>query len=449
MQNTAPAAGTPQIKNPSPSSVPNAAARVCLNQFSVISAVKNFNFLIEHQCPQCGAPAVLDETDRLFTCEYCRVKSYLQPRGPFQYVLPHKAPKNKNLLFFPYWRFKGMLFTCLSTGVHHRFIDISHQAIDAAHFPVSVGLRSQAMKLKFVSPDAEGRFLLPQQPFDGIMHTFEERFNQSLKSTVFHQAHVGETLSIIYSPFYIEEKLFDAVLNRPVSQAPSENFSIADYPGGKPEWQIRFNPALCPGCGWDLQGSPDALVLNCRNCNTLWRTTHSGFKKQKFACMTAKGDNIRYLPFWRVRADISGIVLNSFADLVRLANLPRYARESWNDTVFRFWVPAFKVRPKILLALSRHVTLSQPGEETIVELPDADLHPVSLPLSEAIQTLKINLASFMKPAKKLLPQLRDISIRPKSYTLIYIPFSEKHHEFIHEKFRLAVNKNQLMLAKNL
>ncbi|MGD9137268.1 MAG: hypothetical protein PVH42_10930, partial [Desulfobacterales bacterium] len=35
------------------------------------------NVLIEYQCPQCGAPATIEETDRLFTCQFCRVNSYL------------------------------------------------------------------------------------------------------------------------------------------------------------------------------------------------------------------------------------------------------------------------------------------------------------------------------------------------------------------------------------
>jgi len=81
------------------------------------SAVKSSNFLIDYQCPQCGAPAVLDETDRLFLCEYCRVKSYLITKDYFRYTLPSKAPENKKLLYFPYWRFKGMLFSCASDGV--------------------------------------------------------------------------------------------------------------------------------------------------------------------------------------------------------------------------------------------------------------------------------------------------------------------------------------------
>ncbi|MCK7515939.1 MAG: hypothetical protein MZV70_76205 [Desulfobacterales bacterium] len=65
------------------------------------------SFQIEHQCPQCGAPANLEETDRLFACPFCRVKSFLLTRDYFRYVLPAKNPAGKELVYFPYWRFKG------------------------------------------------------------------------------------------------------------------------------------------------------------------------------------------------------------------------------------------------------------------------------------------------------------------------------------------------------
>ncbi len=61
-------------------------------------AVKSSNLRIDYQCPQCGAPAELAETDRLFTCVFCRVKSYLLESGYFRYRLPHKAPAGQELI---------------------------------------------------------------------------------------------------------------------------------------------------------------------------------------------------------------------------------------------------------------------------------------------------------------------------------------------------------------
>ena len=117
----------------------------------------------------------MEETDRLFTCEFCRVKSYLVAKDVFRYLLPGQAPESKDLLYFPYWRFKGMLFSCAATGVAYKFVDISHQAVLSHLFPVSLGLRSQALKLKFVNRKTAGRFLKPTQSFEQIEKNFEDR----------------------------------------------------------------------------------------------------------------------------------------------------------------------------------------------------------------------------------------------------------------------------------
>jgi len=407
------------------------------------------DILIEHQCPQCGAPAILKETDRLFACEFCRVKSYLFQKNFFRYMLPNSAPKNKDLLFFPYWRFKGMVFSCVEDGIKHRFIDFSHQAVDSDYFPISVGLRSQALKLNFVTPESKGYFLRPTQTFKNVMSIFTHRFSTSLPNPVFHQSHIGETRSLIYSPYYANEKIFDAILNKPVSPDLPDDFDATLLQGGRPDGRINFIPTLCPDCGWDLEGRRDALVLNCKNCNSVWRPTANGFKKLRFAILPASQKNIIYLPFWRIKADVTGITLNSYADLVRIANIPKAIKKIWEDVEFRFWALAFKVRPQVFLRLARNITLAQPREKLVRELPDTRLHPVTLPIEEAVESLTVNLAGFMKPQKDLLPTLRDITITPKSYLLVYIPFIEQHHEVIHPEFHLSINKNQLELASNL
>jgi len=405
--------------------------------------------LIEHQCPQCGAPATLKETDRLFTCEFCRVKSYLLQNKFFRYILPNAAPKDKNLVFFPYWRFKGMLFSCVESGIKHRVIDVSHQAVESVYFPISVGLRSQALKLNFVLPESRGYFLKPTRPFNRVMDSVKNRFNTSLPKPIYHQSHIGETLSLIYSPFYAEDKLFDAILNQPVSPVLPDGFDATLLQGGRPDGRINFIPTLCPACGWDLEGQRDTLVLNCKNCNSVWRPDADGFNTLKFGFMSTKEKNIMYLPFWRIKTDVTGITLNSYADLVRIANIPKAVQKKWEDVEFRFWAMAFKVRPQVFVSLARNITLIQPQQKLVRELPDDPLYPVTLPIEETIESLKINLASFMKPQKDLFPILSDITIKPKSYLLVYIPFIEHHHEFIQPELHLSINKNQLKLASNL
>ena len=407
------------------------------------------NFLIEHQCPQCGAPAILEETDRLFACQYCRVNSYLMAEDFFHYLLPHPPDDSKNIVYFPYWRFKGMLFFCGPAGIQNRFVDVSHQAIDAPVFPISVGVRSQALKLRFATADMNGKFLKPRQSFDKFLKTFQERFGKNLPRPILHQSTIGETLSLIYSPFYLTDKLYDAVLDKPVSARLPQNFDIDDFSEDRPQWKIRFVSTLCPNCGWNLEGERDALVLVCKNCNSTWYPAGKKLKLIKFAQFPGKEDRSVFLPFWRIKADISGINLDSYADLIAVANLPKVVQNGWNDIPFRFWIPAFKVRPKIFLHLATHTTLSQPREKLISELPDARIYPTTLPIGEAVESLKLTLADFMKPRRTIMDRLGDIQIDAKSLTLIFMPFNEGHHEFIQPDLQLTINKNVLVLSKNL
>jgi len=371
------------------------------------------------------------------------------PDDYFRYFLPHTSDNDQDLVYFPYWRFKGMLFFCGPSGITNRFVDVSHQAIVTPYFPISVGVRSQAMKLRFVSSDMEGRFLKPRQSFEEIAANFENRFGKALPKPILHQAHIGESLSLIYSPFYLKDKLYDAILDKPVSAKIDENFNIDDFDGGSPQWHIRFVSTLCPNCGWDLDGQRDALVLLCKNCNSTWYPVGKKLKQLKFARIQGDDDNTIYLPFWRIRADISGIDLKSYADLIRIANLPKAVQSGWDDVPFRFWIPAFKVRPKLFLRLASHITVSQPREELIPELPGNRIHPSTLPVKEAIETLAITLAGFMKPRKTLMEKFHRIDIDAKSFTLVFVPFKEEHHEFIQPDYQIAINKNVLALSKNL
>ena len=168
----------------------------------------------------------------------------------FRYMLPGNTPQSKNLIYFPYWRFKGMWFACDGNGVQHKFIDVSHQAVASPLFPASLGLRSQALRLKFVTPETAGRFLQPTQSFAQAAQNFEDRLGKTSARPALHHAHIGETISLIYAPFYIENRIYDAVLNLPIAAALTEDFDIDQLPAESPNWRIHFISTLCPSCGW-------------------------------------------------------------------------------------------------------------------------------------------------------------------------------------------------------
>jgi len=404
---------------------------------------------IEHQCPQCGGPITLEETDHLIDCEFCKVKSFLVARDLFRYMLPHKAPENRELVYVPYWRFKGMLFSCIEDEIRQKIIDVSHQGLESGHFPASLGLRSQTLKLRFVTSEAEGRFLSPRLPYDKFLEIIEHRFSEFLPKPIYHQSFIGESLSQIFAPFYIDSKIYDAVLNRPVSQEPPEGLDLQSFDGGRPKSDVQFLPALCPDCGWDLDGSRDSLVLTCRNCKSAWQAGKKEYTRLKFACMPEDGKNILYLPFYRIRAEVEGMTLESYADMVKVGNLPKVVQAAWKDIPFRFWFPAFKVRPEDLLRFSKYLTLSQPQNEFVSTLPGGPMQPVTLPVKEAVEGLKTTLASFLKPPGLMFPKLSGVQITPKSYVMIYLPFHLKGNELSQPAFNLRINRNLLTFARNL
>ncbi len=407
-------------------------------------------YQIEHKCPQCGAPATLEETDRLFACPFCRVNSYLLGKGFFQYVLPHNAPDGAQLLYFPYWRCRGSVFTCFGEETEHRVVDASLRAADVPMFPVSVGLRSQSQKLRFLSGKMKGRFIRPEFSLGQVKDLFEERFAGHSRRKVIHQALVGEALSLIYSPYYHhEDRLHDAIVNRPVAWDKTAPDAIESLEYDTPESVIRFVAALCPHCGWDLQGDRASLVLVCRNCGKGWAAGRTALEKMPFVHFPGRKGDLAYLPFWRIRAEVSGIDLATYADLIRVANLPKVPRPEWEETDFFFWTPAFKLPPGAFLRIGTTLTMNQPLEREVPQAPKGRIYSVTLPVSEAVESLKTVLAGFFKPRRNLTRVLPGIEIRGRRYMLVYIPFDEGRPDLTHPTYQVAVNKNMLALAESL
>jgi hypothetical protein len=95
------------------------------------------------------------------------------------------------------------------------------------------------------------------------------------------------------------------------------------------------------------------------------------------------------------------------------------------------------------------MTIVQPQDELIPQFPNSRIYPSNLPVEEAVESLKLTLASFMKPRKILIEKLPEIKVTAKSFALIYLPFNEAHHEYIQPQYKIAINKNVMSLSKNL
>ncbi len=414
------------------------------------------HFQVTHQCPQCGAPVTLGEEDRFFVCPYCRVRSCIDQKGFFRYLLsPSESSAGKEgLIYIPYWRFKGTLFTCATeNGIGHRFMDMSRLALPdgGPGLPLSLGFRTQALPLSLVSADNRGRFLTPGGLKD-TMADFDRQFvNGRDNEAIVFREYIGEMISLIYTPIYLKDRaLYDAVLDEPIPASLSDDFDLDSLATCRPEKETSFISGLCPHCGWDLEGNAESLALVCRNCDSLWRPHKGRLARIRYGCVegTDEGDSV-LLPFWRIEADINGVDLASYADLVHLANLPRAVQPGWEKKPFAFWTPAFKIRPKIFLRLGKQLSLIQPEvvlSETIDKRP---LYPVTLPPGEAVESMKIILAAVLRPGRTWIPQLPGITIQPRQITLTFLPFTDRHHDLYAPLIKVSINKAIMTHAANL
>jgi len=407
-------------------------------------------FIVEHECPQCGAPVELEETNRLFHCPYCDVKNYLFARHYFRLVLPHKT-SNKDIIWAPYMRFKGNVYLCSDTSINHRIVDITRLGAPFRELPMSLGFRPQALKMRFVTPDLAGSFLACSLSVDNVLDTVGKHISTLVSHDFFHWAYIGEALSLIYLPMYVEgNKVFDAVTNQLIAPIPGGREALEPGIEDNPRWQLNFMATICPNCGWSLEGEKDSVVLTCSNCNRVWEASDGRFVQVDFKTVQGKGTDNVYLPFWRIKAKSDGgIPINSYADFIRATNQPKAVQKSWENQDMYFWAPAFKIRPRIFLNLSRLMTITQKDFEMVEELPRENLYPVTLPHTEAAQSIKTTLANSMMLKKIMFPLLPKVSFDIEKSTLVYLPFDDAGFEIIQKDMRVSIQKKTLEFGRSL
>jgi len=406
-------------------------------------------FTVEQECPQCGAPIELQETDHLISCPYCNVKNFLYARDYLRFLLPHKT-SDKDILYVPYMRFKGKVYFCRDTSIGHRIVDITHQGAAFKQLPASLGLRPQAMKMKFVTPDVAGSFLTCSlRPTDVLSKVGKHPSIFGLGKLI-HRAYIGEALSLIYLPLFVRDgKVFDAITNRSMAKLPQGEDIFGPAIDDNPRWQITFVPTICPQCGWNLDGERDSVVLTCSNCDTVWEASEGKFIKVGFRAVPGREENTIYLPFWRIVAQEKSLKINSYADFIRVTRQPKVVQKYWENRDMSFLIPAFKIRPKIFLNLARQMTITQREFDMEEVIPKENLHPVTLPQSEAAQSIKITFASSVMTKKKIYPLLPRASFTVKESTLVYLPFNDMGHEIVQEHMPVSINKRILEFGRHL
>jgi ribosomal protein L37AE/L43A len=410
------------------------------------------NWRIDHQCPQCGGPITLAETDRFFTCDYCRVRLHITSEGPLRYRLSPKQ-NSEEIFYIPYWRFKGTAFAVTGPRIAHCLMDHTRIALFLPELPFSLGVRPQALPLRFAAGDVPGGFVNPVLPLADVIAGMEKQF-EGLGVAPFSadspaKVYVGDTASLIYAPFQVKgQTLHDAVT--PGRSYPM-TLALKDLILSKNEnkaWLPLFLPALCPHCGWNLNGERDSCVFICENCGRAWAPASEGLIRVRLGAVSSLDHEATYIPFWKIKPLAEGIKLKSYADLVRTVNLPKVVRPQWESSPLAFWIPAFKITPQSFLRLGGLFTISPPEPIVYDDIKPKTLYPVNLPLAEAAKGLKIFFASLTVTKRHVVERLPNITIVPEESELILIPFISRGNEFIYKKHRVAIQKAALSHGRN-
>lgn len=401
-------------------------------------------------CPQCGGPVELGEAERLFRCPYCGVKNLFTSRSPSRIILPPRR-ETPDLTFVPYYRFKGAVYLIHARGVLPRFVDMTHRAVElSGPFPLSLGLRPQALRLQYATGEPGTRLLPCSLPPRRAMDGVRGLVRVSGRNHILQWTFIGETLSLVYLPVYLEGgMLVDAVSGN--SLGPMDTDAVAEFsPRDSTPWKPAFLPALCPRCGGDLEGEKESVVLFCGNCLTAWEPVERRFVEVQWEALPSEDiTRARLLPFWRVELDVEslGFVL---PDGIRKASLlAKAASSSRNPGFLDIWVPAFKIRPKLFLMLSKRMTLAQPQDAVPLPQETGALHPVNLPASEVTEALAPVLAFLGLRDVDALSHLSEATAPIIARTLVSIPFSSSGPEFVHRNLSLSIQKNALRFGQNL
>jgi hypothetical protein len=353
-------------------------------------------------------------------------------------------------MYIPYWRFKGLVFSCTDSGTSTKIIDTSTVAAHLKWMPNSLGVRPQAMKLRFITPQTQGTLFMPQLSVNDMFKRIEEQLDAALPTSLLYRAFIGETASTIFAPAFMRSgTAFDAILNRPFAPITENEFTALKQFEQTKDLQVKFIACLCPACGRDLDGERESMVLLCRNCSSAWRSSASGLEQMAYTVLSGNDTQRDYLPFWKIKARIDGVELKSRADFMRLTNAAQLIKRQWEEREFYFWSPAFKVSPEPFLRLSQGVTMVQPEAAAMQDIPKAPVHPVTLAVQESMESLKVVLAESAKPKKNFLQKLLEISIQAESFTLVYIPFASSASEFINPTMCLSINKNTMRWGTTL
>ncbi|HUJ68415.1 MAG TPA: hypothetical protein VLW86_02775 [Syntrophorhabdales bacterium] len=415
---------------------------------------------IEHTCPQCSAPVTLEETDRLFTCPFCKVRLYMASDRALSYYLDPQTP-DPETLYVPYQRYRGMGFASGVGGAGTTIIDGNSIGWPMPPCPESLGVRPQAMKLRLLDGDGKGRFVPPSSvPLEeaalaGLSVALPAFAGPSSGRNVLWRF-LRETGGLIYAPFRVMGRdVVDGVTSQRLGTVPDGE---ADNPfqtpaGTRPPSDVVYLPALCPNCGADLSAAPESVALPCTSCGLLWEPSAQGMAERSFSLVAApEVKDALFLPFWRMSIRVGGLESTLYVDPLKHIPPVYGPPKPISFPEFSLWAPAFFINPVLFMRLCERATMWQPtdsGEKGAAGTASLDLYPVTLPGPEAKKLLSLILTLVVADRAKVLTPILSADMGVTEQNLVYVPFQKTAGEATCAEMRATVELNALKYGRNL
>lgn len=404
---------------------------------------------VEHECPQCGGAVRLGEADRLLVCPFCRARLALWPGEFFRYWIPPAAAAGDEVLLAPYWRIRGLDCALRPYTVRERVLDATFPATGESCLPPTLGLRPQALSLRFATAKTPAFFLAPERALgDALSGTavLSRLADAAIDGAApQHREFVVETASLVYTPLLVRDgKIFDALLMRELPGCGGEAEALLERIERKRRWSLRFFAAHCPECGRDLDSGPRSVVLFCRVCRAAWQGSAGGLRRVPCDALPAAPGTM-LLPFWRMRASLSAFSLRTGDDLVRFANVSPGVRQGAGSDPLWFWVPAFPISPGPFLRVARQFTIAQLpiGAETPEGHEWAPVQPATIEAGWAFGAVKVLLAQIGQPRKEVFPMIPEVTATLEEARLALLPFAATGGDWIQAQTGVSITRSTL------
>jgi hypothetical protein len=168
-----------------------------------------------------------------------------------------------------------------------------------------------------------------------------------------------------------------------------------------------------------------------------------------FADGPGKGPYL-FLPFWHLEIAIPKLETHNMANFSRLFRRGSRIHPHGGpgrDGPAAFFIPAFKIRPRIFLRLARQMSMATQLKEGASAPGLRENSPVTIGKSEAFEALVPVLGHLIRNQKTMDTLCSQNRFKLRSTRLIYIPFRRQGMDYVQPELNIAIPERALFFSQ--